>query len=105
MHRRRDWIELGTAIAGAIAWGLANGLDVYTLFAVLQQGAQLVVGRHHPAEYLIIYAGLRLLGALAVYLAVLLANRLWPANSRAAWGALTGCTTITTALALWRLYR
>jgi drug/metabolite transporter (DMT)-like permease len=105
MDGRRDWLGYGAAIVAAIAWGSANGLDVWTLYVVLERGGQLAIARHHPAAILIIYAGMRLLGTFAIYLTVLLAGRLWPSSSKAAWSALVGCSLVTAALACWRLYR
>jgi hypothetical protein len=105
MHKHRDWISRWIAITAVIAWILANGLDVFSVWLMLQFGGPLTFARHHPAEYLIIYANMRMLGTLALCLLSVLVNNRWPSVSGTVWSALTACALVTAAFAWWRLYR
>jgi hypothetical protein len=105
VRRQRDWLAWWTAITTLLAWVLANGLDVFSVLILVQSGGRLAFARFRPAESFVIYAGLRVLGTLAVSLGVVSASRRWPSVSRAAWGALTACALATAAAAWWRLYR
>jgi hypothetical protein len=104
-QRHGDVGALWASITSLLAWVLANGLDVYSVLILVQAGRRMVFAQHHPAESFLIYAGLRLLGTMALPLAVVSSNRRWPSASRAAWGALTACALATAAAAWWRLYR
>jgi hypothetical protein len=103
--RRGDVRALWASITSLLAWVLANGLDVFSVLILVQAGRRMVFARHHPAESFLVYAGLRLLGTMALPLAVAASSKRWPAASRAAWGALTACALATAAAAWWRLYR
>lgn len=86
------------------AWGLSNGLDVLSvLFAIRLGGFPLA--RYHPSEFFLIYAGMRLLGTLAVTLVVALVNKHWSSLSRTVWSALTACALMTAIVAWWRLHQ
>jgi hypothetical protein len=88
-----------------LAWVLANLLDVFSVLAMVQDGARMVWARHHPAEAFVIYGLFRLLIALAVPLGAASASRRWPWVARTAWGMLTLGALVTAAGAWWRLYR
>jgi hypothetical protein len=105
MDKRADPITLWTAIAAGVGWALANGLDVISVWIVLQSGGRFVFPTDHTAEYLMIYAGLRMLVALAVYLTVLAVSRHWALVSKVLWSALTAGAFATTIAAWWRLSR
>ena len=105
IRRERKWVSVGASLASLLAWILANALDVFAVLALVQAGGRLAFARNHPAEWFLIYAGLRFLGTAALPLAVVSASRHWPLSSRAAWGALTACALVTAAAAWWRLYR
>jgi hypothetical protein len=103
-RRKRNWIIKLTMITAIIAWVLANGLDVLSVFFFLQQGGQLalvdLVARSHPTELALIYAGMRLLATLAVCLFVTLVEKHWSSAAQAFWSALTVLALIT-AVAAW----
>ena len=84
---------------------LANGLDVFSVLLAVQMGSRPLILTHHAAEYLMIYAGMRLLGALALALLVIWLKRHCPSWSRAIWGGLTVCSVATALFAWLRLYR
>jgi len=105
MSRREDWISQWTTVTAVVAWVLANGLDVFSMFLTLQFGGQLAFARHHPAEHFVIYVGMRMLGTLAFYLSIVFVSKRWPSASGTVWGALTACALVTVAFAWWRLYR
>ena len=103
----RRWYERGAwwvPVTSLLAWVLANGLDILGILVLVQEGGRTALAPRHPAEGFLIYAGLRLLGTLALPLAVVSTGRHWPSASRAAWGALTVCALATAAGAWWRLY-
>jgi hypothetical protein len=106
-----DRVSRWTAITALLAWVLANGLDVFSVLWIVQEGGRLALARsdvvylHRPAEFFLIYAGMRFLGTLAVSLGVMSVSKRWPFLWRAAWGALTACALATAAGAWWRLYR
>lgn len=89
----------------AVAWALANTLDVFSALLIVQAGGRLLLGYHHPAEYLLIYAGMRFLIALAVYLMAVFVSKHWPVAARVAWSALAFCALATAVIAWWRLGR
>ena len=99
---RTSWLLAGTAV---IAWLLANGLDVLSVLFVVQFGGMFAFARHRPAEFLVIYAGMRLLGTLAVSLLAAFVGKRWPSASMAVWSALTAGALVTAVAAWWRLYR
>ena len=103
--KRRNWIALWTAITAMVAWVLASGLDVFSVFLVVQVGNRPLVWAHRAAEYLIVYAVMRLLGALALALLVIWLSKHRSSWSRAIWGGLTACSLATALLAWLRLYR
>jgi len=94
-----------TAITSLVAWALANGLDVATALFVVQSGFRFAFAHHYPGEVLIIYAGLRLLGTMAVGLMALCVVKRWPQVARLAWGLLTVCAIATAAGAWLRVMR
>ena len=104
MYQERDWVAWWTAFTSHVAWVLANALDVYSVLFLVQSGGRLAFAPHRPAESFLIYAGLRVLGTLAVSLGVLSVSRRWPWAARAAWGALTACAGVTAVAAWLRLY-
>jgi hypothetical protein len=104
MSQERDWVSWWTAFTSHLAWILANALDVYSVLLAVQSGGRLAFAPHRPAESFLIYAGLRVLGSLAVSLGVLSVSRRWPWSARVAWGALTACAGVTAVAAWWRLY-
>jgi uncharacterized membrane-anchored protein len=95
------WLAV-TATAG---WLLANGLDVLAALFAVQYGSTFSFARHHPAEYFLIYAGMRLLGTLAVWLLAASAGKRWKSVSTTVWSALTACALVTAVAAWWRLYQ
>jgi hypothetical protein len=97
-----SWLLAGTAV---IAWLLANGLDVLSVLFVVRFGGIFALARHRPAEFLVIYAGMRLLGTLAVFLLAAFVGKRWPFMSMSVWSALTAGALVTAIAAWWRLYR
>ena len=98
---RTSWWLSATAV---IAWVLANGLDVLSVLFAVRFGNVFPCVRNHPAEYLVIYAGIQLLGTLAVWLMAAAAGRRWSSVSTTVWSALTACALATAIAAWWRLY-
>jgi len=84
---------------------LANGLDVFSVLFIVQMGSRPVLVTHHVAEYFVIYAGMRLLGALALALFTVWLDKRCPSWSRAIWSTLTVCSLATAVFAWLRLYR
>ena len=105
MDKQRDWISWWTAVTALVAWVLANGLEIFSVFFSMQLGGQLGFVRYHQAEYFLLYAGMRMLGTLAVCLLVLFVSRRWPGTSKTVWSTLTFCALVTAVFAWWRLYR
>ncbi len=105
MKRRELRMLLWLAVTAVVAWVLANGLDVLSVLYSVRFGNTFVFARYHPAEYFLIYAGMRFLGTLAVWLLVVSASKRWPYMSRIAWSALTACALVTAIAAWWRLYQ
>ena len=105
MPQQWDWVAWWTAFTSHMVWILANALDVYSVLCFVQSGGRLAFAPHHPAESFLIYAGLRVLGTLAVSLGVLSVSQRWPWAARAAWGALTACSLVTAVAAWWRLFQ
>jgi hypothetical protein len=105
MNRRETGMLLLLSITAVVAWVLANGLDVLSVLYSVQLGNTFAFTRYHPAEFFLIYAGMRMLGTMAVWLLVVSASKRWPSVSRIAWSALTGCALITAIAAWWRLYQ
>lgn len=97
--------SLVLTITAVCAWWVANGLDVLSMLFVLEYGGGPGILRYHPAEFFMIYAGLRLLGTLAVWLAVVSVSRRWPVSANAAWSGMTACALVTAIAAWWRLYQ
>jgi hypothetical protein len=83
---------------------LANGLDVLSVLFAVRFGNTFSFARNHPAEYFVIYAGVRLLGMLAVWLLTACVGKRWPSTSMTVWSALTACALVTSIAAWWRLY-
>ena len=108
MDKQKSWIPKLTVITAGVAWALANGLDMLSMLLFVQTGGQLALARQimrcHPAEFIVLYAGMRLLGTLAVYLLVMFAEKHWPFTSQALWNALTACSLVTAVAAWWRIY-
>jgi hypothetical protein len=108
MDKKRNWIVPFTTITAVIAWALANGLDVISMSWFVREGGQLILGRqiirHHPAEFVVLYAGMRMLGTLAVYLSALFIEKHWPSISQTLWGTLTACSLMTAVVAWWRVW-
>ena len=105
MDRRQALVSSAIAGSAAVAWVLANGLDVLSVLYVLQFGSAWSFVRYHPAESFLIYAGMRLLGTLGVILLVVWVTKRWRSVFRTAWGALTVCALVTAIAAWWRLYQ
>ena len=106
MTRRTVWVPRLLAATAMLTWALANGVDIFSvLFLVQTGGLALPVARLRPAEFFLAYAGLRLLGAIAVALAIPFVSKHWPAARSAAWSGLTAFSLVTTLAAWLRLYR
>jgi hypothetical protein len=105
VNRQRAWVSNAIAGSSITAWFLANGLDILSVLYGLQFGGSWSFLRYHPAESFLIYAGLRLLGTLAIVLLVVWITKRWASVFRAAWGGLTVCALTTAIAAWWRLYR
>jgi hypothetical protein len=97
------WIPRLLIASAALTWVLANGMDVLSMFLVVQLGGGLAFAHFRPAEFLLIYFGLRVLGAIAIVLLVLFVNKHWPALRSTAWSALTAFALVTALVAWWRL--
>lgn len=91
------------AASAVLTWILANGMDVLSMFSAVQVGAGFAFARIRPAEFLLIYTGLRVLGAIAIVLLVLFVAKHWPALRSTAWSALTAFALVTALAAWWRL--
>ena len=87
----RDWGLWWAVRSSLVAWALANALDVFSVLVLVQAGGRMVLARHHPAESFLIYAGLRLLGTLAVPLAVVSAGKRWPSVVAGGLGSVDRC--------------
>lgn len=92
------------SVTAAGAWVLANGLDMLSVLLALQLGGTLTFARYNPAAAFLIYAGMRTLLTLAVYLAAALVGKRWPMAANAAWSGLTACALAAALVAWWRLY-
>ncbi len=104
MTRREVWAARWVAVTAIVAWGLSNGLDVISVLFAIRFGG-IPGARYHPSEFFLIYAGMRLLGTLAVILVVAFVNRHWASVSRTVWSALTACALMTAIVAWWRLHQ
>jgi hypothetical protein len=104
IHPNKNWIRKLTTTAAITAWILANGLDMLSMLLFLQLGGQLAFAssmvKYHPTEFTLIYAGMRTLGTLAVWLVVVLVEKHWASISHIFWNALTACALVT-AVAAW----
>lgn len=102
-----EWVRVSRWAVGSalVAWTMANLLDLFSVWLMVQAGGRWPWARHHPAESFVIYGLLRLLLTMAVPLGVASASRFWPWLARAFWGALTLFALATAAAAWWRLYR
>jgi hypothetical protein len=105
VSRRERWISRWVSATAVVAWVLANGLDVVSMLFAVQFGGLLTFSRYHPAESFLIYAGMRLLGTLAVLLVVIWVSRRWSSMSSTVWSALTAGALVTALVAWWRLYQ
>jgi len=104
MSKRDVWVPRLLAATAVLTWVVANGMDVLSMqFAVQFGGLAFPTARLRPAEFLLIYAGFRLLGTIAVALAILFVLKYWPAVRSAAWSALTAFSLVTALAAWWRL--
>ena len=92
------------AITGSTAWFLANGLDAFSMLLAVQVGSRLPAMPFHPAESFLLYAGFRLLGTIAVWLAVMAVGNRWPALRGSGWSGLTALALVTAIGAWWRIY-
>jgi len=101
--RQALWMPRLLAASAALTWVLANGMDVLSMFLVVQLGGSFAFVRSRPAEFLLIYFGLRVLGAIAIVLLVLFVNKHWPALRSTAWSALTAFALVAALVAWWRL--
>jgi hypothetical protein len=101
VNRTLRWLA-ATATGG---WLLANGLDVLGVLFAVRYGNAFMFARHHAAAYFLIYAGMRLLGTLAVWLLAASVGKRWSEVSTTVWSALTACALVTAVAAWWRLYR
>jgi hypothetical protein len=104
MNRQEERTSRWLSVTAVIGWVLANGLDVLSALFAVQFGKVFPFARNHPAEYFVIYAGIRLLGTLAVWLLAAAAGRRWSSLSTTVWSALTACALATAIAAWWRLY-
>jgi hypothetical protein len=102
--RQKRIVLWASRLASLAAWALANGFDVLSVLVVVRTDGRMAWTRHHPAEWFLVYAGLRFLGTLALALAALSVSRHWPSVSRSTWWALTVCALATVAAAWWRLH-
>jgi len=92
-----------TAAVAGIAWALANGLDILSMLAAIQNGERLATAALHPAESWLFYAGLRILATLALYLLTVRVSRRRQSLFGVAWTSLTVCSLVTAVIAWWRL--
>jgi hypothetical protein len=105
MSKRAVWGPRLLAATAVLTWALANGVDVLSmLFLVQIGGVAFPSARLRPAEFFLVYAGFRLLGAIAVGLAIVFVTKHWPAVRSAAWSALTAFSLVTAVTAWLRLY-
>jgi hypothetical protein len=104
MSKQALWVSRSLAASAVLTWALANGMDVLSMFYVVQLGGGFRFARFRPAEFLVIYTGLRVLGAIAVALLILFVAKHWPALRSVAWSALTAFALLTAVAAWWRLY-
>jgi len=61
--------------------------------------------RHHPTEFAFLYAGMRTLGALAVFLIIVLVEKHWAPKSQVLWNVLTAGALATAIIAWLRIYQ
>ncbi|MBN1641818.1 MAG: hypothetical protein JXA09_11330 [Anaerolineae bacterium] len=104
MAERSKLMSRLVAITGSVAWGLANGLDIISMLLAIQMGNRFPRMPFHPAESFLIYAGLRALGTIAVWLAALAVGRRWPTLRGSSWTGLTAFALVTAIAAWWRVY-
>lgn len=106
MNNRATWVPRLVAATAVVTWVLANGVDVLSMLFVVQLGGVVFpVARLHPAEFVLLYAGFRALGAIAVALAIALVAKHWSALRSAAWSALTAFSLVTALVAWLRLHQ
>jgi hypothetical protein len=104
MSRQAVWIPRFLAASAVLTWAVANGMDLLSMLSAVQFGGGPAWAPLRPAEFLVIYAGLRLLGAIAIVLLLVFVVKHWPAMRSAAWSALTACAFLTAVAAWWRLH-
>ena len=109
VRREKNWIKKLTAITAITAWILANGLDMLSVLLFLQLGRQLAfagsMAKYHPTEFVLIYAGMRTLGTLAMWLIVAFVEKHWASISHIFWNALTACALVTAVAAWLRIFQ
>jgi hypothetical protein len=94
------------AATAAITWVLANGVDLLSMLLLVQGGGVVYPSaRLYPAEFFLLYTGFRVLGAIAVVLAVAFVAKHWPALRSSAWSALTAFSFVAALTAWLRLRR
>jgi hypothetical protein len=100
------WVPRLVAATAVLTWALANGMDLLSmLFQVQLGGVALASARLRPGEFLLIYTGFRLLGAIAVGLTISFVSKHWPTVRSAAWSALTAFSLVTALTAWLRLHQ
>lgn len=106
MNKRAVWVPRLVAATAVLTWVLANGMDLLSMLFIVQLGEVAFAGaRLHPGEFLLIYTGFRLLGAIAVGLMIAFVSKHWPAVRAAAWSALTAFSLVTALTAWLRLHQ
>jgi hypothetical protein len=103
MSKQALWMPRLLAASAALTWVLANGMDILSMLSVVQLGGGFAFARYRPAEFLLIYAGLRGLGTIAIVLLILFVAKHWDALRSTAWSALTAFALVTALAAWWRL--
>jgi hypothetical protein len=100
--RSMTWLLAASAV---LTWVLANGMDMLSMLSAVQVGGGFAFARFRPAEFLLIYSALRVLGTIALVLLVLFVAKHWPTLRSTAWSALTAFALVTALTAWWRLHQ
>jgi hypothetical protein len=106
MGKGGEWASRSLVVSAVVTWVLANGVDLLSMLYAVQMGeVTFRNARLGSAEFYLVYAGFRLLGTMAVGLAIGFVSKHWPTVRSTAWSALTAFSLVTAFTAWWRLYR
>lgn len=108
MHPSKSrFFRLLIIVIALVTWTLANGLDIVSMFLFIRLGYRPLLSNSlvglHPVEFVLLYAGLRVLGTIAAGLMALWVEKHWSPKTSAFWAALIVAALLTALFAWLRL--